>query len=294
MRSVGKLAILSEGLSLQHSPISLILSTVCDSTMRLSDSSEAFTARLPDSPQGTAHDVSHSTSAGQATPKQGSIDTPGDPTQGPAEASADKPDQCSDNAESETVLRDQKLSGRHADQAAPNASQSADAKQAGADPSMSLLPLGAASVSEAAMESAASGPLAAAASASAVEAATVSSSEVATASAASEAAAASAVEVAAASAAALASAVEAAAATPVEAAAATAPMAAGGPRAAGGAAQRVAELLLLEAIQVATAVVDAYPHVHDELVAVLAGGLKQALGKLFMAVTACMSALCGS
>lgn len=270
MRSVGKLAILSEGLSLQHSPISLILSTVCDSTIPLSGSEEVLTAWLPDSPQGTAYDVSHSTSNGQASPEQGSIDTPGDPTQGPAKASADKPDQSSDNAESETVLPGQKLFGKHAEQAAPKVSQPADAKQAGADPSTTSLPLDAASVSEAAMESVASGPVAAAA-ASAEEAAAASAtaSEVATAPAVSEPAA----------------------ATAVEAAAASAPKAAGGSRAAREAAQRGAELLLLEAIQVATAMVDAYPHVHDELVAVLAGGLKQALGKLSMAMSACMSAV---
>ena len=268
MRSIGKLALLSEGLSLQHSPISLIHSTVCDSTICLSGSEEALTARLPGSPQDTAHDVSHSTSNGQATPKPGSIDTPGDPTQGPAEASADKRDQCSDNAESEMVLPGQKLSGRHAEQAAPNAPETAHPKQAGADRSASSLPLDAAPVSETATASAASEPTAA----SAEEAAAASSSAVATASAASEPAA----------------------AAEEAAAAAAAPKAARGPTAATEAAHRVAELLLLEAIQVATVMVDAYPHVHDELVAVLAGGLKQALGKLFMAVTACMSALCGS
>ena len=265
MRSIGKLAILSEGLSLQHSPISLIHSTVCDSTICLSGNEEALTARLLDSPQGTAHDVSHSTGDGQANPNQGSIDIPGDPTQGPAEASADKPDQCSDNAESEVVLPSQKLSGRHAEQAAPNAPDTAHPKQAGADRSASSLPLDAAPVSETATASAASEPTAA----SAEEAAAASSSAVATASAASEPAAAAAEEAA---------------------AAAPALKAAGGPRAAREAAQRVAELLLLEAIQVATAMVDAYPHVHDELVAVLASGLKQALGKLSMAMSACMSA----
>jgi hypothetical protein len=42
-----------------------------------------------------------------------------------------------------------------------------------------------------------------------------------------------------------------------------------------------AESVLLEAIHVATVMVDTYPHAHDDLVSALATGLRQALGECF-------------
>ena len=45
-----------------------------------------------------------------------------------------------------------------------------------------------------------------------------------------------------------------------------------------------AESVLLEAIHVATVMVDTYPHAHDDLVSALANELRQALGELFQAI----------
>lgn len=232
VRSLGKLSVLSEGLSLQYSPlISSILSTTQDfATDQVNP--EALRRRAPDCLEGqigqegqNSYQRSHNGQlSSQADPTQRTADPSEGPTgtsavladasvgptgclQGPSDfsqkpsappqADADKLSQLPDQVEPGSGQNSQMIISRHAEKAALTDGDAAVAKKATAT-ELTLLD--------------------------------------------------------------------------------TAPSASEGVEAA---APVHAESVLLEAIHVATVMVDTYPHAHDDLVSALATGLRQALGECF-------------